>query len=54
MTLWVNGAVTTQWHDCQVPRGYVGLEAEGYRIEFRTVKVKPLAGTSPGSRGGQG
>jgi hypothetical protein len=46
VTLWVNGAVTNQWHDCQVPRGYVGLEAEGYRIEFRNVKLKPLDGAS--------
>ncbi len=42
VTLWVNGAVVNRWHDCQVPRGYVGLEAEGYRIEFRNVKVKPM------------
>ena len=42
VTLWVNGAVTNQWHDCRVPRGYVGLEAEGWRIEFRNVKVKLL------------
>jgi Domain of Unknown Function (DUF1080) len=42
MTLWVNGAVANQWHDCQVPRGYLGVEAEGYRIEFRRVKLKPL------------
>lgn len=42
MSLWVNGAVTCEWHDCQVPRGYVGLEAEGYRIEFRKVLLKPL------------
>ncbi len=42
MTLWVNGAVTTQWHECEVPRGYVGLEAEGWRIVFRNVKVKTL------------
>ena len=40
MTLWVNGAVTADWKDCPVPRGYVGLEAEGYRIEFRNVKLK--------------
>jgi len=46
MTLWVNGAMTNQWHECDVPKGYVGLEAEGYRIEFRNVKVKPLDGTS--------
>ena len=46
MTLWVNGAVTNQWHDCEVLKGYVGVEAEGYRIEFRNVKLKPLDGTS--------
>jgi hypothetical protein len=42
MDLWVNGAVTNQWTECEVPRGYVGLEAEGFRIEFRNVKVKSL------------
>jgi Domain of Unknown Function (DUF1080) len=47
MTLWVNGAVTNRWLECEVPKGYVGLEAEGYRIEFRNVKVKPLDETSP-------
>jgi hypothetical protein len=42
VSLWVNGEVVNEWHDCEVPRGYVGLEAEGYRIEFRNVKLKPL------------
>ena len=42
MTLWVNGALTNRWDDCQVPHGYVGVEAEGYRIEFRNVKLKPM------------
>jgi hypothetical protein len=42
MTLWVNGAVTCEWHDCETPRGFVGLEAEGYRIEFRKVLLKEL------------
>jgi hypothetical protein len=42
MTLWVNGSVANRWDDCQVPRGHVGIEAEGYRIEFRNVKVKPM------------
>jgi len=46
MTLWVNGGVTNKWRECDVPRGYVGLEAEGYRIEFRNVKVKSLDGSS--------
>ena len=44
MTLWVNGDVTNRWLECEVPKGYVGLEAEGYRIEFRNVKLKPLEG----------
>jgi hypothetical protein len=40
MTLWVNGAVVSEFPNCEVPRGYVGLEAEGYRIEFRNLKLK--------------
>ncbi len=47
MTLWVNGAVTNRWPECEAPKGYVGLEAEGYRIEFRNVKLKSLDATSP-------
>ena len=42
MALWVNGEVVNDWHECEVARGYVGLEAEGYRIEFRNLKLKPL------------
>jgi len=42
LTLWVNGAVTIQFNDCGSPRGLVGLEGEGYRIEFRNLKVKEL------------
>ncbi|MDR3632470.1 MAG: DUF1080 domain-containing protein [Isosphaeraceae bacterium] len=42
MVLAVNGEETCAWHDCNVPRGFVGLEAEGWRIEFRNVKVKRL------------
>ncbi len=42
VALWVNGEVVVDWHDCGVEKGFVGLEAEGYRIEFRNVKVKPL------------
>ncbi len=47
MTLWVNGAVTNRWRECEVKKGYVGLEAEGYRIEFRNVKLKPIGDTAP-------
>ncbi len=41
LSLWVNGAVTSEIA-VDVPRGHVGLEAEGWRIEFRNLKVKPL------------
>ncbi len=42
LTLWVNGAVTCQFEDCGRDKGYIGLEGEGYRIEFRNLKVKML------------
>lgn len=42
ITLWVNGVVTNQWSPCEVPRGYIGLEAEGWRIEFRNLRLKEL------------
>ena len=42
LTLWVNGAVTCQFDDCGAPKGRVGLEGEGYRVEFRNLKVKSL------------
>jgi len=42
VTLWINGAVTATWKDCQVPRGYFGLEAEGYLIEFKNTLFKEL------------
>lgn len=42
ITLWVNGAVTCVFPSCGLPKGLVGLEGEGYRIEFRNLKVKEL------------
>jgi hypothetical protein len=42
VSLWVNGAETSVLSDCDQTRGYVGLEAEGWRIEFRNVKLRPL------------
>ena len=42
LTLWVNGAVTAEWDKCQVLRGYFGLEAEGFVIEFKNIKFKDL------------
>lgn len=46
MSLWVNGATTTTWEDCAVPSGYIGLEAEGWYIEFKNLKYKSLKGGS--------
>jgi hypothetical protein len=42
LTLWVNGAVTCEFADCATAKGRLGLEGEGYRIEFRNLKVKEL------------
>jgi hypothetical protein len=42
LTLWVNGAITCQFQECGQKRGRVGLEGEGYQIEFRNLKVKEL------------
>lgn len=42
LSLWVNGAITCQFEDCGMASGRVGLEGEGYRIEFRNLKVKSL------------
>ena len=47
LSLWVNGAASCVFKDCTVPRGYFGLEAEGYRVEFRNVKLKELPAGRP-------
>lgn len=43
LTLWVNGAVTCRFNDCGKAKGHVGVEGEGYRVEFRNLKVKKLS-----------
>ncbi len=42
LTLWVNGAVTSQFDNCGLEKGHLGVEGEGYRIEFRQMKLKEL------------
>ncbi len=42
LTLWVNGAVTCRFDDCGKPSGLVGLEGEGFHVEFRNLEVKKL------------
>lgn len=42
ITLWVNGTITCSLENCLQPAGFLGVEAEGYRIEFRNLLVKTL------------
>ena len=42
ITLWVNGAFQSRLESCEIPRGFVGLEAEGFAIEFRDVRLREL------------
>lgn len=42
LTLWVNGVKQSEFTECNNPEGYVGLEAEGSRIEFRRLRIKVL------------
>jgi hypothetical protein len=40
LSVWLNGAETCAFPDCEVAKGYLALESEGYQIEFRNLKVK--------------
>jgi hypothetical protein len=42
LALSINGAVVSELAGCALRKGYIGLEAEGHEITFRTVKLKPL------------
>jgi hypothetical protein len=42
ISLWINGAFTTVWNDCEVASGRLGMEAEGWHIEFKNLRFKPL------------
>ena len=42
LTLWVNGVKQSRFTQCNLTEGYLGLEAEGSRIEFRRLRVKVL------------
>jgi hypothetical protein len=42
ITLSVNGEVSSEFTVPEVLKGYLGLEAEGFRIEFRNLKLKLL------------
>lgn len=40
--LWVNGREVTSGHDCSPATGYLALEAEGAKVEFRNLRVREL------------
>ncbi len=42
LTLWVNGATQCEFNGCGLEKGFIGLEGEGYRIEFRNLQLKEL------------
>ncbi len=42
LSLWVNGFPGAVFPDCGLDEGYLGLEAEGYLITFRNLKLKVL------------
>ena len=42
LTLNVNGAVVSEIAGIALRRGYIGLEAEGYEITFKNLKLQPL------------
>jgi hypothetical protein len=42
ITVWINGDVTSELPNSGALKGHVGFEAEGYRIEFRNIKLKEL------------
>lgn len=42
LILKVNGTVTSEFDKCRNLKGYLGLEAEGSRIEFRNMRIKLL------------
>jgi hypothetical protein len=42
LTLMVNGEKSAEFSAAEVPKGYLGLEAEGFRIEFRDIRYKLL------------
>lgn len=52
LALWVNGAETCRYENCGVSQGRIGLEGEGYKIEFRNLKVKALSATTAGNKSG--
>jgi hypothetical protein len=45
LSVWANGATVSEYFWVTVERGHVGLEAEGFPVEFRNLKIKTLPST---------
>ena len=43
LEVWTNGEESSRVDNCKVPKGRIGLENEGHRIEFRNLRVKELS-----------
>ena len=42
LSVWFNGKALSTLEHCEMPAGYIALEAEGFAIEFRNLKLKEL------------
>ncbi len=42
ITVVINGATSCVWNDCAAPRGHIGMQAEFFFIEFKSLKFKEL------------
>lgn len=42
LSLKVNGTISSVYTECNHPNGYLGLEAEGSRIEFRNLRIRKI------------
>ncbi len=42
LAVWANGALVCEYPWVTVASGHIGLEAEGFPVEFRNLKIKPL------------
>lgn len=42
ITQWINGKFQSRFNGCEIPRGFIGLEAEGHAIEFRNIRIREL------------
>lgn len=40
LRLWLNGRFVSEWKGCAITRGQIGLEAEGFEITFRNMRIK--------------